>query len=66
MRQHGEADLLGLAGAKALDCRSLVHIAMPADAIFALVPLVTTASLCFFSTFGAAFPSMIYFTFAFT
>jgi hypothetical protein len=33
------ADLIGLAGAKALDCRSLCtpwYIAMPADAIFAL------------------------------
>jgi hypothetical protein len=31
----------------------LVHwyIAMPAGAIFALVPLVAIASLCFFSTF---------------
>jgi hypothetical protein len=42
------------------------YIAMPADAIFALVPMVTTASLCAFSTFGAAFPSMTCFTFAFT
>jgi hypothetical protein len=42
------------------------YIAWPADAIFALVPMATTASLCFFSAFDAHFPSMTCFTLVFT
>jgi hypothetical protein len=41
-------------------------LAAPTDAIFALVPMVTTASLCFFSAFDARFPSMTCFTPVFT
>jgi hypothetical protein len=61
MKHSGGADLIGLWPERKPWIADPWYIA-----IFALVPMVTTTPLCVFSTFGAAFPSMTCFTFAFT